>query len=62
LSVINQPTKTKIMKCSNCNRKLTCGCQKKTASDGTACCNSCVGAINTKAKVTVTVSPTTTKK
>lgn len=50
------------MKCSNCNRKLTCGCQKKTASDGTACCNSCVGAINTKAKVTVTVSPTTTKK
>jgi hypothetical protein len=50
------------MKCSNCNTTLSCGCQKKIASNGTACCNTCVGAVNAKAKVTVTVTPTTTKK
>lgn len=50
------------MKCSNCNTRLTCGCQKKTAINGTACCNACVGTVNAKAKVSVTVTPTTTKK
>jgi len=27
--------------CSNCGKKLSCGCQKKTASDGRSVCNSC---------------------
>lgn len=30
------------MKCSNCGTKLTCGCQKRTAKDGTQCCQSCI--------------------
>lgn len=28
--------------CSNCRRKLSCGCKKRTAKDGTKCCASCV--------------------
>lgn len=31
-----------IQMCPNCNRKLTCGCKKRTASDGKQCCASCV--------------------
>ena len=27
--------------CSNCKRNLSCGCQKKKASDGASVCNSC---------------------
>jgi len=30
------------MKCPNCNSTLSCGCQRRTASDGTQCCSSCV--------------------
>ena len=28
--------------CSNCKRTLSCGCQKKTASDGTSVCTNCI--------------------
>ena len=28
--------------CLNCRRKLSCGCQKREASDGKSCCASCV--------------------
>jgi hypothetical protein len=47
--------------CSNCKRGLSCGCQKKTASDGKSVCNNCVTAYeaNLKQKATeITVSPT----
>jgi hypothetical protein len=27
--------------CSNCGRALSCGCQRKTASDGRAVCKNC---------------------
>lgn len=29
-------------KCSNCNKSLNCGCQKRIASDGKNCCTSCL--------------------
>lgn len=29
-------------KCPNCGATLTCGCQKKKASDGTFVCASCI--------------------
>lgn len=32
------------MTCSNCNARLSCGCKRRTASDGKQCCSSCVGA------------------
>ncbi len=47
--------------CSNCKRGLSCGCQKKTASDGKSVCNSCAASYEAslKQKVTgTTVSPT----
>jgi hypothetical protein len=28
--------------CSNCNRNLSCGCQKKVASDGKSACGTCI--------------------
>jgi hypothetical protein len=28
--------------CSNCKSKLSCGCQRRTASDGAATCTSCL--------------------
>mgnify|MGYP003351488960 CR=1 FL=1 len=34
--------------CLNCRRKLSCGCQKRTASDGTSACSSCIASYNAK--------------
>ena len=28
--------------CSNCGAQITCGCQKRTASNGTSVCTHCV--------------------
>jgi hypothetical protein len=28
--------------CLNCNKKLSCGCQKRTASDGKSVCSNCL--------------------
>jgi len=28
--------------CSNCRKKLSCGCQRRTASDKTQVCSSCI--------------------
>lgn len=30
--------------CNNCKSKLSCGCQKRTASDGKPVCANCVAA------------------
>lgn len=29
--------------CPNCNTKLSCGCQKRTASNGAVVCSTCIG-------------------
>ena len=29
-------------KCLNCGAAITCGCQKRTASDGKSCCDGCI--------------------
>ena len=34
------------MNCKNCNKKLGCGCQKRTSKKGTACCSTCVNQLN----------------
>jgi hypothetical protein len=36
--------------CSNCKAKLSCGCQRKTASDKTPVCSNCIGQYETKLK------------
>lgn len=38
------------MNCSNCNSQLSCGCQKRTASDGKQVCTSCSAAYENKLK------------
>jgi transcription elongation factor Elf1 len=38
------------MTCTNCNTKLSCGCQKKTASDGKQVCAACITSYETKLK------------
>jgi hypothetical protein len=44
------------MNCPNCSAVITCGCQKREASDGRQVCSSCVAAYeqflvnNSKAK------------
>lgn len=30
------------MNCPNCKNKLSCVCQRRTASDGKQCCSKCV--------------------
>lgn len=30
------------MTCNNCGATLTCGCQKRGASDGKSCCTTCI--------------------
>jgi hypothetical protein len=38
------------MNCSNCKSQLTCGCQKRTASDGKQVCSNCLNAYEKKLK------------
>lgn len=38
------------MNCENCKTALSCGCQKKTASDGKSVCSSCAKAYEDKLK------------
>jgi hypothetical protein len=38
------------MNCTNCNAKLSCGCQKRVASDGKQVCSSCVSSYEQKLK------------
>lgn len=34
--------------CPNCGRKITCGCQRRTAVNGQQCCTKCVESVNAK--------------
>jgi hypothetical protein len=36
--------------CSNCGIKIGCSCQRRTASDGTPVCSSCVNTYEEKLK------------
>lgn len=39
-------------KCLNCGTKLSCGCQKKVASDGKQVCASCIAKYESSIKKT----------
>jgi len=47
--------------CSNCGRTLSCGCQKKKASDGKQVCANCIGKYELSKK-TNTTQPTIIRK
>ena len=36
------------MNCPNCNSQLSCGCQKRTATDGKQVCSTCAQAYEQK--------------
>lgn len=38
------------MNCQNCGSRLSCGCQKKTASDGKQVCANCIDSYEQKLK------------
>jgi len=42
---IKKPNK---MNCPNCNAPISCGCQKRSASDGKQCCSACINAYEQK--------------
>jgi len=42
-------------KCSNCSKVLSCGCQRRTASDKKQVCSSCAEAYEEKLKQTTLV-------
>jgi transcription elongation factor Elf1 len=46
--------------CQNCNKKLSCGCQKRTASDGKSVCSNCLGKYEMGIKKTLTQNAATT--
>ena len=36
--------------CSNCNKTLTCGCQKRNASNGVQVCSNCLSSYESQIK------------
>lgn len=40
-------------KCANCGATLTCGCQKRTTSDGKSACSNCINKVQSKPKPTL---------
>ena len=37
--------------CSNCNQKLSCGCQKRNASNGVQVCSNCLSSYESQIQV-----------
>ena len=37
-------------KCPNCSANLSCGCQKRTASNGASGCTACISSLESKLK------------
>lgn len=47
--------------CANCKKSLSCGCQKRKASDGASVCTNCIGAYESKKNILRTpVAPVAT--
>lgn len=48
--------------CLNCKKTLSCGCQKRTASDGKSVCSTCLQGYEARLKKTTTsASPALTQ-
>lgn len=45
-------------KCANCGRVITCGCQKRLASNGKHCCKGCVATYENTIKITASKKET----
>lgn len=38
-------------KCTNCSKKITCGCQKRVATNGISVCTTCLGQYEADLKI-----------
>jgi len=47
--------------CSNCKKSLSCGCQRRTASNGMAVCTTCIGTYEASLGNKPVVNATATK-
>lgn len=47
------------MNCSNCGTRMSCGCQRRTASDGKSCCSKCINTYEAKLKLLKTPKTST---
>lgn len=43
--------------CPNCGATLSCGCQRRQATNGAGACSNCVAALNAKIAATKVVTP-----
>jgi hypothetical protein len=48
------------MNCNNCGARMSCGCQKRRASDGTQCCSTCLPFYEKGLQDKKTITPNTT--
>jgi len=55
--LLNQQKPTTMAICPNCKKQLSCGCQRRTASNGSTVCSSC---LNSYEKTLKPIQPTTT--
>ncbi len=46
-------------KCGNCGAAMSCGCQKRTASNGKTACSACINALETSLKSSKVIMPKT---
>jgi len=52
---IVKPIKSIVMSvCPNCKNQLSCGCQRRTASDGKQVCSNCLGQYEAQLKANQT--------
>lgn len=49
-------------KCANCGANMSCGCQKRAASNGASACSSCINALEAKLKAEKTAARTVVRK
>ena len=47
----NQQKPTNMSTCPNCQTKMSCGCQKRTASNGASVCSTCISQYETSLKL-----------
>jgi hypothetical protein len=47
--------------CSNCKKTLSCGCQRRVASNGVQVCSSCLGTYEASLGNKAVVNPAATK-
>lgn len=48
-------------RCANCGAAMSCGCQKRTASNGASACSACINTLEAQLKSAKVITPTVTQ-